>query len=134
MQQAARQVDVFANAEVRQQATVLQHVADVPAAEIGKQVNVSLLPRADDIVRSVLRSWMKGEPLAGVGSQDHGKQLQEGTFPGTALADERELGAGFDVELRYLETEPGAARPVALYDLPQRKYGMTQGSASSSSG
>ncbi len=113
---------------------MLQHVADVVAAKIGEQVGIPGLPCGRDVVGLVLRSRPKRELSTLAGSQHHGQQLEQCALAGAAFADECELGAGHDIELRYLETELGAAGLVALHDPAQGENGITQGSASSSSG
>ena len=99
-----------------------------------QQIDVSRAPGSRDIAGIVLRSRPKRESFAAVGAQDHGQQLQESTFSGAALANERNLGAGRNHEFRYLEAKLRAARLVALYDIAQMKDRIAQGSASSSSG
>src|SRR5690606_23176605 len=114
---------------------VLQHIADVTAAPVTQRVGVVRLPDVLDVEAALVgqRLKMKGSGVAG--SKNHGEKLEKRALAGTAFADEGQLRAAFDVEVRNLKLKLRAPGAVRFCNVAQREDRVRgQGRASSSRG
>src|SRR5690606_31599196 len=111
LEEPARQLDVAAHGEIRQEPAVLQDVADMPAAPAAHLVGIGPAPGRADVER-LAAERREHEPADGRRLQDHREQFEQRALARAALADQRELRAARDVEPRDAEAELDASGAV----------------------